>query len=64
MKVDKDSPRLPTKDAELFHRHVARLLFSSKRARLDIQVCVAFLCTMVKEPTEQDYKKLEKLLVT
>ena len=25
MKVDEDSPRLPTKDADLFHHHVARL---------------------------------------
>ena len=58
MKVDKDSPRLPTKDADFFHRHVARLLFASKRARPDIQVCVAFLCKRVKIPTEQDYKKL------
>ena len=38
MKVDEDSPRLPTKDADLFYRHVARLLFASKRARPDIQV--------------------------
>ena len=36
MKVDKDSPRLPIKDADLFHRHVVRLLFASKRARPDI----------------------------
>ena len=62
MKVDEDSPRLPTKDADLFHCHVARLLFASKRARPDIQVCVAFLCTRVKALTEQDYKKLGKVI--
>ena len=62
MKVDYISPRLPTKDADLFHCHVARLLFASKRARPDIQVCVAFLCTRVKTPTEQDYKKLGKVM--
>ena len=62
MKVDYDSPSLPTKDAKLFHRHVARLLFASKRARPDIQVCVAFLCTRVKAPTEQDCKKLGKVI--
>ena len=63
MKVDEDSPRLPTKDADLFHCHVARLLFASKRARPDIQVCVAFLCsTRVKALTEQDYKKLGKVM--
>ena len=56
MKVDKYSPRLPTKDADLFHGHVARLLFASKRARPDMQDCVAFLYTRVKVPTEQGYK--------
>ena len=50
------------KDTELFHRHVTRLLFASKSARPDIQVCVAFLCTRVKAPTEQDYKKLGRVI--
>ena len=36
MKIDYDSPSLSTKDAKLFHRHVARLLFVSERARPDI----------------------------
>ena len=44
-KVVEDSPRLPPEDADLFHHHVARLLFASKRARSNIQVCVAFLYT-------------------
>jgi len=57
-KVSKTSPLLSIDDAELFHRLVARLLFASKRGRPDIQVCVAFLCTRVKAPTEEDYKKL------
>ena len=60
MKVDLGSQKLLIKDAELFHCHVARLLFASKRARPDIHVCVAFLCTRVKAPIEQDHKKLEK----
>ena len=38
MKVDYDSPSLSPKDAVLFHQHVARLLFASKRARPDIQL--------------------------
>ena len=61
-KADYDSPSLPTKDAVLFHRHVARLLFASKRTRPDIQVCFAFLCTRVKASTEQDYKKLGRVI--
>ena len=62
MKVEKDSPRLPIKDADLFHFHVARLLFASKTARPDIQVCVAFLCTRVKSQIEQDHKKIGKVI--
>ena len=33
MKVDYNSSSLLTKDAKLFHHHVARLLFATKRAR-------------------------------
>ena len=64
MKADKYSPWLPIKDTDLFHCHVAWLLFASKRARPDTQVCVAFLCTRVKAPIEQDYKNLGELLAT
>ena len=56
--VVKDSPRLPPEDAEQFHPHVERILLASKRERSNIQVCVAFLCTQVKSPMEQDYMKL------
>ena len=47
-KVDVGSPSLPAKDTELFYCHVARLLFASKRARLDIQACVASIFTRVE----------------
>ena len=60
--VDDESPKLSQERAELFHRIVARLLFASKRARPDIQVCVAFLCTRVKSPNEQDYEKLGRVI--
>jgi len=61
-KVNSDSPKLSQERAELFHRIVARLLFASKRARPDIQVCVAFLCTRVKSPNEEDYEKLGRVI--
>lgn len=41
---------------------MARLLFASKRARPDLQVCVAFLCTRVKAPTSEDYIKLGQVI--
>ena len=62
LKIDYDSTSLPLKDAEFFHRHVVRLLFASKRITSDILFCVAFLCTRVKVPTEQDYKKLGRVI--
>ena len=52
--MDEDLPLLKQKKVELFHQLVPRLLFSSKRACLNIQVAVAFVCTIVKKSTEQD----------
>jgi hypothetical protein len=40
----------------------AQLLFLSKRARPDIQTAVAFLCTRVKSPDEDDWKKLARVI--
>ena len=40
----------------------ARLLFAAKSARSDIQVAVAFLYTLVSEPTIQDYCKLATVI--
>lgn len=57
-KVAKDSSRLPLENTDIFNSYVARLLFASKRARPNIQVCVTSLCTRVKSPTEQDYTKI------
>jgi len=39
------SPKLPPKDAEIFHTFVTKALFPCKRARPDIQLAVATLCT-------------------
>ena len=50
--VDATSTKLSEHDQEYFHRMVARLLFVAKRARPDIQVAVAFLCTRVSSPTQ------------
>jgi len=41
---------------------VARALFLAKRARPDIQPPVAFLCTRVQEPTEEDWFKLIRMM--
>ena len=46
----------------MFHHNVAKLLFLCKRARPDIQTAVAFLCTRVKAPDTDDYKKLTRVM--
>ena len=61
-KASDDAKLLGPKNADLFHRLVARLLYASKRARPDIAVAIAFLCTRVKQPTEEDYAKLGKVI--
>jgi hypothetical protein len=48
--------------AEEFHTIVAKGLFACKRARPDIHPTIAVLCTRVKRPTEDDWKKMICLL--
>ncbi|MGK3737709.1 MAG: hypothetical protein ACI90V_004556, partial [Bacillariaceae sp.] len=60
--VDEDSPALSEKEADFFHRTTARLLFAAKRARPDLQVAVAYLCTRVKSPNQSDYRKLTRVI--
>ena len=61
-KLNENSQRLNNKKSDLFHQITARLLFAAKRTRPDIQVCVAFLCTRVKDPHKVDYKKLGQVI--
>jgi hypothetical protein len=58
----RDVPMLSEELAEKFHSVVAMLLFISKRCRFDIQTAVAFLCTRVSSPDEDDWKKLKRVL--
>ena len=58
----RDAPKLSEEKADNFHSVTALLLFVSMRCRLDIQTAVAFLCTRVKEPDEDDWKKLRRTL--
>ena len=57
-KVDKDCKKLsPTKAVE-FHNMTAKMLYATKRARPDTCTAVAFLTTRVREPDEDDWRKL------
>jgi hypothetical protein len=54
--------KLDKKRADEFHTVVAKGLFVCKRARPDIQTAISVLCSRVKEPNEDDWKKLKRLL--
>jgi len=58
---DDDRP-LPEEQAVMFHHVTAQLLFASTRVRRDIQTTVAFLTTRVKQPGEDDWGKLKRVL--
>ena len=60
-----DDPRrrpLGEKQAVTFHRIVTMLLFLVVRPRRDCRTAVAFLSTRVKEPDEDNWGKLRRLL--
>ena len=60
--INETCPLLTKAKHDGFHSIVAKLLFVSKRSRLDIQLAQAFLCTRVSNSTEQDWEKLRRLL--
>ena len=57
-----DGPELDEKTAKFFHTWVAKVLFACKRARPDTHTAVTLLCTRVKGPNQNDWKKLNRLL--
>ncbi len=58
----RESPPLAKDKANLFHTWTAKLLYLSKRTRPDILTAISFLTTRVKEPTEDDWTKLERVM--
>ena len=50
------------KDADVFHSIIAKLLYVSLRARMDILLPVNFLCTRVTKSTVEDQAKLKWVL--
>jgi hypothetical protein len=60
--VNENGVPLDTETSDLFHHNTAKLLFLCKRARPDLQTAIAFLCTRVKAPDADDYKKLHRVM--
>ena len=57
-----NSKRLDKTTSEIFHTFVAKGLFLSKRACLDIHPTIAGMCTRVRDPNEGDWNGLIRLL--
>lgn len=60
--VNEECEKLEEQRAIQFHHIVAKALFLCKRARPDFQLVVAFLSTRVKEPDQDDWKKLRRMV--
>jgi Reverse transcriptase (RNA-dependent DNA polymerase) len=60
--IEQSSPLLPVSRARTFHSVVAKLIYAGTRARTDILLALGFLCSRVSAPTEQDERKLFRLL--
>lgn len=60
--INKDAAHLSTDRKKTFHTVVAKLLYLAKHGRPDILLPVCFLTTRVSAPTEEDEKKLHRVL--
>ena len=60
--VREEATALGEKESLLFHNMTAKALYLCKRSRPDIQTAVSFLTTRVKDPDQDDWKKLVRLL--
>jgi len=59
-----NSKKLIEEKAQRFHHILAKLLYLCRRTWQDIQTAVKFLCTSVRSPDEDDYKKLVRVIGT
>ena len=60
--IDATSPNLDRKRADEFHSIVATISYIAKRIKPECLVVTSMLASRVKNPTEQDWSKLERLL--
>lgn len=54
--------KLMGRKLEIFVSLVAKLLWIIQRGRPDCSTAIAYLCTRVKEPDMEDWKKLKRLM--
>ena len=61
-RIDENASKIEKERAEMFHTMIAKGLFVCKRARPDIMPTIAFLSTRVREPDEDDWSKLIRMM--
>ena len=61
--IDPNSELLDESRSKNFHSITAKLLYVSNRARVDLKLVIAFLCTRVSKSTLQDWAKLKRMLL-
>jgi hypothetical protein len=60
--VNEDCKKLSNEAAAAFHTIMAKVLYITKRARLDISLAIAFLTKRVRSPDIEDWEKLCHLM--
>jgi len=60
--INENCEKLPEKTVQCGHHMVAKLLYLCWHTRQDIQMAMAFLCTHVQNPDNNDYKKLSRII--
>ena len=60
--INYESPRLTGNKKETFHSVTAKVLRISQQSRPDLNTAVSFLCTRVKEPMEEDWRKVRRVI--
>ena len=62
VREDSEKELLNETRAHAFHHKVAQLIFTGIRYRKDAQTLIAFLTTRVRNPDENEWKKLRRFL--
>jgi Reverse transcriptase (RNA-dependent DNA polymerase) len=60
--INEESEKLNDDKKSVFVHYVMQLLYLSQRGRPDIRTAISFLCTRLKQPDQDDYGKLIRVL--
>jgi hypothetical protein len=60
--INPQAARLSNEKTDEFVHYVMQMLYLSQRGRPDIRTAISFLCTRLKNPNEDDYKKMIRVL--